>query len=160
MSTQIAMEPRASYDHAICAACGGECCRRMAGACSPADIARLFPAADLRSSVLLALRSGRYAVDWWEAEPLIPFVRAAVKGHEGRLHHPAWAGECTFFNGGCELSDDDRPHQCRILRPRENGECEMPPGYESKLAYAEMWGATGIDLMEIGLDLSGASSDE
>lgn len=141
-----------TYDHARCAECGGSCCLGAPGCCLPDDIARLFPASTLHQSVELALAGGRFAIDWWEGEPCIPFMRPATKGKEGVSHDPSWGGNCTFLREhGCELGDQERPHQCRVLRPNADiDQCKAPDGWRSKFDYACQWKETGIDLMAMG----------
>lgn len=89
----------------------------------------------MRGRLLLALRSGRYAIDWWEGDPRLEyhedylssaeFVRPAVKGLEGYATDPTYGGPCTFLgSSGCELAHDDRPRNCRGLVPRVGDSCQ------------------------------------
>jgi hypothetical protein len=53
---------------AICAPCGGQCCKHMPGAASPED----FGAPDreaMRDRLRTAFDSGLWAIDWWEGDP-------------------------------------------------------------------------------------------
>lgn len=108
----------------ICSECDGACCKMMPGCCYPEDFG--LPGDTSRLSE--ALRSGRYAIDWWEGDPRAGFdelsrayhVRPAVRGYEGCLCDPSWGGlPCTFFvdSVGCSLSLLDRPRECRSLEP-------------------------------------------
>ena len=96
---------------AMCVGCG-HCCRALPGIVDPDDVEKLE---DL-------LNTGRYAIDYWEADGTMDqtyFIRPAIKGSEGRLVHPAWGGECTFLTDtGCELRLEDRPANCRQLVPK------------------------------------------
>lgn len=115
-------------DKKTCSACGGRCCKTMPGCAYPEDFGQALEKLDS------ALASGRWAIDWWEGDPRpgkdemskAYFVRPAVKGHEGRIYHGAWGGECTFLGPyGCELASDERPRECRHLEPLPEGVCEM-----------------------------------
>ena len=114
----------------ICSECGGKCCKAMPGACFPSDFA--FPANTTKLAV--ALKSGRYAIDWWEGDPREGkdeysrgfFVRPAVKGKEGILYDPTWDGECTFLDtNGCQLDKNNRPLNCKKLEPVAGGKCKI-----------------------------------
>lgn len=108
-------------DRAICAKCGGRCCKQYPGIVSPQD-----------GDFVALLDSGRYAIDWWEGDARYDvdeltrtyFIRPRIKGYEDLLLHPAWGGECTFLGStGCELSYKDRPFNCRDLEPLASGNC-------------------------------------
>jgi len=110
-------------NHALCAACGGACCRHMPGATHPSDWRD-----DLLSSLADALTSRRYAVDWREAErsddAAVYFIRPVVSISPRYEPKPvidgSWGGQCTFLTGvGCELPLIGRPLSCRAMEPRE-----------------------------------------
>ncbi len=114
-------------NHAICAECGGKCCKRMPGIVLPDDLKK-----PLKESVMELLFTGKYAVDWWEGDPrddedeysYVYYIRPKVKGHEKKLLHPSWGGECIFLTDtGCELPFEQRPAECRMLEPVRSGEC-------------------------------------
>jgi hypothetical protein len=112
----------------LCKACGGECCRYLPGAAMPED----FGLPGEATSLLAALASGRWTIDWWEGDPRpgedslshAYFVRPATKGNEGERYDPSWGGVCTFLStDGCELPPEARPALCRFLEPRADGNC-------------------------------------
>lgn len=86
------------------------CCQHSPGYALPED----FGAPDrnaLRTALLGALISGRWAIDWDEAAIIVR--PAAVTG--GKV------GACTFWSrAGCEIFET-RPSGCRALQPFFNG---------------------------------------
>lgn len=109
---------------ALCAQCGGACCKAMPGSCYPEDFGMLNTQSD-KDLLLEALNSGRYSVDWWEGDPRpdgdLPYayyVRPSLSGYESNLFHAAWVGSCTFLSHhGCTLNANDRPKECRYIEP-------------------------------------------
>ena len=110
----------------ICSACGGQCCNTLPGACFPSD----FNLPGDISFLETALKTGRWAIDWWEGDPRQGgneysrgfFVRPAIKGQEGKMFDGSWGGVCTFLkNDCCALDADKRPSNCRNLEPKESG---------------------------------------
>ncbi len=105
----------------LCASCG-QCCKTMPGAMAPGDL----PGDPVAAAAEL-VRTGRWCLDWWEGDterggPLsqVYYLRPAIKGHEGEVHHAGWRGECTFLGEqGCTLPRDSMPTGCRALRPTE-----------------------------------------
>ena len=137
------------YDYEICKECGGRCCKRLPGTCHPSDIRKLFPAKTLKKSVLLALNSNNFCVDWWEGKNRKPFIRPATKYKIGVRYDPSWGGECVFLtDNGCKLPEENRPTACKKLEPRKNGGCIPHYKEGNKLAVARMWQKTGIDLFK------------
>ena len=119
-------------DEALCSACKGQCCKNMPGICLPEDFDHDY------SKVKETLKGGRYAIDWWEDDIPVYYIRPALKGKEGKLLDPAWSGtECTFLEEkGCTLSLEARPAQCRQLEPAKPI-CIEHIG--NKLVYAKQW---------------------
>jgi hypothetical protein len=113
-------------NHTMCAACDGECCKRMPGHCLPSDFGET--GSDIENNLATALQSGKYAIDWWEGDPRanIPtekrlsqayFIRPATVENRG-LFDPSWGGLCVFHTPeGCLLPDETRPYGCRMLKP-------------------------------------------
>jgi len=132
----------------ICSQCGGKCCKRLPGTAHPSDFG--LPSTRRLSA---ALRSGRWAIDWWEGDPREDreevkrgyWIRPATKGKEGELYDGSLGGKCTFLTlRGCELSPEDRPLQCRLLEPRPggHGNCKAHHGFtkrEDALAWEPYW---------------------
>lgn len=109
----------------LCGQCGGQCCKGMPGGVDPADLGA--PDVDaLERNVLALLRSGKWAVDWWEGDvkpggrmDSVPFLRPACRNAPGRLRDPSRGGECVLLtDAGCSLAFSDRPRGCRELEPR------------------------------------------
>lgn len=137
-------------DAKTCTTCGGNCCKAVPGILAPEDVGA--PELSVMRERLTSLfATGRYAIDWWEGDPrptpregylgCVEYVRPAVKGEEGELRDPSWGGPCTFLGpSGCELTFDDRPHNCRALVPRRGPQegCELPVGAR-KVDYVLAW---------------------
>ena len=128
-------------DKLLCSRCGGQCCKAMPGSAWPVDFGLRGRGRKDTSRLVAALKSGRWAIDWYEGDPRQErlaanlqaiarmekayFVRPATKGKEGwlsgRLYDPSWGGECTFLTGtGCSLRPGKRPRECRMLVPSAN----------------------------------------
>ena len=108
-------------NYELCKKCGGKCCQELPGCCLPEDFD------NDENKVKAALKSGNYAIDWWEGDEPLYFVRPATKlGKEKEcLFDPSWGGECIFFTQdiGCALPYEQRPSGCRLLEPVESGKC-------------------------------------
>lgn len=132
----------------MCGPCGGACCKSMPGGSHPSDWGA--PNENIMfDRLVVALSSGRWAIDWWEGDPRglecgDPgyvdqgfYVRPATKGDEGRVYHASWGGECTFLKEtGCSLLHNERPLECRTLEPKYPLRCEQHHG---KHATAIAW---------------------
>ncbi len=107
-----------------CAKCRGRCCESYSGAAFPEDFGE-----PLLENLSKALRSGHWAIDWWEGDPsghdenredvlgCCYFIRPRHKSVT-RLRDPSWGGECIYLTPtGCVLPFDRRPHGCRYLEP-------------------------------------------
>lgn len=138
-----------------CAATGRHCCIAYPGAASPED----FGAPDVRvmfTRIGDALRSGRWALDWWEGEPFqrrqelrndVFFMAPAVRGEEGSVMYPGtmddFRNPCTFLSAsGCELEHDARPLECRALEPTPP-KCTPHAGGRKERAI-EWWQYQGV----------------
>jgi Fe-S-cluster containining protein len=159
-------------ERAICGRCEGACCKRAPGEAHPIDFGAP-DRARMRESLFEALSSGYWAIDWWEGDPhrkprkgfvafdhlaatlgfriapsgpsSVEFVRAAQKGHVGRLHHGTWGGSCALLGeNGCALEFKARPLVCRALIPgrrlfdQDGCDGEMAGGWD-KRAIAIAW---------------------
>jgi hypothetical protein len=120
----------------LCAKCRGKCCKAAPGVCYPED----FGLPEDFSKLDAALKSGKYAIDWWFGDARYCndetnedhidklnrtyFVRPATKNKIGILYDRSWGGECVFLNdNGCALSEDERPLNCKKLEPKKDGKC-------------------------------------
>ena len=117
-------EPVPNEDLAICAECGGECCKHIPGLCHPKDFK------DFDADLETALRSGDYQIDWWEGDPDIYYVRPTVVDAIGKLFHGSWGAACTLLtDNGCRLVWSDRPFACRAIVP--SATCGAADGMDS-----------------------------
>jgi hypothetical protein len=134
--------PRGIENRDLCASCGGVCCKRGSGLCTPADFGE-----PLYDRLLCRLASGLYVVDYWEGlfafggwrtwkpyfvRPRRRFDRAGQPVDTGLLIDPSWGGQCIFYQeqSGCRLEFEKRPSQCRTLVPHKDPTlCVQPVGH-------------------------------
>lgn len=139
------VDKRKYFNYKMCAACGGACCKRLAGSYVPND----FKEEITIEFLLSLLQSGKFAIDWWEGDAtggeldVTYYLRprhkneAAIKG--------SWGGECVNFTVavGCSLSEEERPYQCRVLIPNYNNgidKCDtLPEDKADKQDCAAAW---------------------
>jgi len=130
--------------------CQGHCCQALPGMTTPKDIQRMFPAESLEQSVIKALESGKFAIDWYVTEcDHLFFIRPATKkAFVVRLHQKSWliydgswGGTCIFLTGeGCNLPYQQRPETCKVLKPSPKPvECELPYKHNAKKVYGRLW---------------------
>lgn len=140
------------YDnYELCSKCGGKCCKQMPGLFIPSDF-KLITKDMLKTMV----ESGCYIFDGeWnynvktEQDELLYCIRPATKG-ESKLNiivnlHPSslfsYIGEdfeCFYLTeNGCELNTNERPHECKMLEPKEVN-CKYH-GVVNKLEIVKLW---------------------
>lgn len=146
---------------ALCAECGGVCCKHLPGACMPADFD--MPAGI--DKLVAAIKSGRYCFDQWEGDPRVkpsgpgmcdaPYVRPAVKGQEGKVRDFTWGGACTFHTpNGCTLQYNMRPTACRELVPLGKGKrCGLSEAYR-KAGYSNDKQVSAVAWLDFGAELA------
>jgi len=146
----------ANANPSLCVPCGGRCCKRTPGNMFPADLDPELNPNTLADKLIEMLLSGRWKLDSWAgdvpwAEPgddsVGYFIRPRVDLGERYDHYvePSWhdvmnMGRCNFHSDdkGCELSEEQRPSDCKSLIPREGG-CQQPEGWEGKLTAVKQW---------------------
>lgn len=108
---------------ATCQACGGRCCQQMPGLTHPSDFG---PRETLTGVLVSYLRTGFWSIDWWEGDPReggeltqVYYVRPATVKGIGKLCDPSWGGCCALWSAdhGCSLAFENRPMECRHLKP-------------------------------------------
>jgi hypothetical protein len=129
---------------AACKSCGGACCKQAPGLTSPEDWGA--PNRDeMVRRIAVALRSTNYGIDWWDTDVELDktlYIRpATAKGRASRkMRDPSWGGRCALHtDAGCSLSFDERPFECRALKPNPNYETDGCTSAEPKLGVARMW---------------------
>lgn len=138
-------------DYDTCTECGGACCKTLPGEVWPADV--WADSGPDWTRIKEMIRSGRYSIDWWEAEVPSYFLRPATKGSEGLVFQGAWTGECTFLTGtGCPLTESDRPTSCRVLVPSPPN-CHTTHGGHGKEAAKNAWLPWSAKLERIGREI-------
>ena len=122
-------------NESICSKCGGVCCTRIPGEYTPADFDNSW------DKVLEKIEEGEVSFDWYDNYKeylndgyyLRPKTTVADE-----LFDPSWGGACIMWDSmtGCKLPFNERPTGCRLLEPREDGECHSD---FSKLDAANAW---------------------
>lgn len=133
------------YKPEICAKCGGECCKTMPAAYTPKDILRIF------GSVKKAVCSGTVAIDWWEADRPLYFMRPKIVG-VSELYDPTWGGVCIHYSdNGCLLDRDKMPTFCKTLEPKENDKCDDHiKRHNCKYLAGLLWKRSKMQLENLG----------
>ena len=110
-----------------CLRCQGKCCKRQSGHCLPSEFGS-------EEEVRAAISSGRYGVVLLIDKDIVArIVRPSYKDLE-------WRVGCIFqHEQGCELSWEQRPYGCRMLRPRQRDDEHCKPEGISIVEAAEMW---------------------
>ena len=114
----------------LCAKCRGRCCQSLPGCAMPEDFKP-----NVKETVLAALVSGQFAIDWFEGDPRdgrdeldrAYFVRPATTSGR-RVFDASLGGICVFWRpSGCLLEPTDRPAGCRLVipQPDQNCTCEI-----------------------------------
>lgn len=119
----------------ICKNCGGKCCKYYPGHTLPKDFGNSKD--EIFNNLVLAFKSGKWAIDWVDKNKNLYFVRPAIKGKEGYVFEHSLSGECTFLSDkGCTLPIEKRPSGCLYLEPKENETC-IP--HLSKINSSKQW---------------------
>lgn len=137
----------------ICTKCSSKCCKQMPGETVPDDFT--CNGEDLPTAILQALESGKWVIDWWEGDPRDfdddnpeyissgYYVRPRAKNDRTGNFCPSWSGECVFLSkDGCTLAPEDRPTSCRLLEPKQDGNCIMHDGggkHAAAMAWLPYW---------------------
>ncbi len=89
-----------------------------------------------------------YQFDYWEGnitgkpehdEITAYYLRPQTKKSVGKMVDASWGGECVFLSeSGCTKTFEQRPTQCRALKPEENGSCSYTKKY-SKIEVIKAW---------------------
>jgi hypothetical protein len=98
------------------------CCTVMPGSFAPNDIKLNV------KFIANKLFLNEWAVDYWEDEPPLYYLRPATVGCKEYID-PSWGGICIYLTeNGCKLNFEERPTQCKALIPgydKESG-CVLP----------------------------------
>ena len=136
-------------EHAVCAKCGGACCKQIPGIAAPHDFLTAEAGLDVGRICEMVI-GGRWCFDCWDGDPRldvdevsnVPFLRPAVGGSEGEVFERSYGGHCIFHGtGGCELVFAQRPLECRGLIPDVDrpGECDRGVDGTKRREIAIMW---------------------
>ena len=116
----------------ICAKCKGICCKRIPGILTPKNL--IDAGIKISRNSLIKLLENNHAIDWWESENLIYFIRPATKLSK-KIIDPSWGGECIFLaDNGCTAKI--KPQGCADLIPSHEGKCENK---RNKFFYVNSW---------------------
>lgn len=125
----------------LCAGCG-ECCKRMPGIVHPSELKEVTV-----ESLSQMIQDG-YQFDFWEGnitgrpeheEVTAYYLRPQTKRSVGKVVDASWGGECVFLSEtGCSKTFDERPSQCRALKPVKDKGCHFSGKY-SKVEIIKSW---------------------
>jgi hypothetical protein len=124
-----------------CGQCKGACCKQMPGICEPKDIIKMFPAKTLKESVIKALRTHDFSIDYWEGEKSVYYIRPSTLTGRGKIWDASWGGQCVFLKSdGCGLGEN-RPLECKMLRPSKtaSGSCDYKLRFPAKKVFGRLW---------------------
>jgi hypothetical protein len=89
-----------------------------------------------------------YQFDFWEGnitgnpeheDVTAYYLRPQTKKSVGKVVDASWGGECVFLTeSGCSKTFEERPTQCRALKPVKDGGCNLPERY-SKVEIIKSW---------------------
>ena len=126
----------------LCSKCTNVCCEQMPGINSPEDFGEIT-----KEKIESLISGGKYAIDCWDGNPDIYYIRPNIVGNTKVLDR-SWGGECIFLEEKCTLSFNDRPLNCRMLIPDENG-CNFGGIKADKKYFADMW----LDYQDILIEI-------
>jgi hypothetical protein len=119
----------------------------MPGTMFPLELSKTLDREEIFIKVHDLLLTGRWAIDWWEGDPEIEshwdgvpayYLRPATKRMQGYWADASYGGDCTFHAAtGCELSEVERPTDCKTLIPHETN-CHQPESW-SKFSGIMAW---------------------
>lgn len=125
----------------LCSQCG-KCCKTIPGIVAPEDLR------EISVDSLTNLFKEGYQFDLWEGnltgkveheDFTFYYLRPQTKRSVGRVVDASWGGECVFLGeSGCSKTFEERPTQCRVLKPVEDLMCHLPQEYEKK-KMIEKW---------------------
>jgi len=171
------------YNYDICKKCGGNCCKALPGFALPKDIIKNFPDKNLKNSVIKALKSKEWSIDWYEGaeetdgkdyyfirpaidyKPMLEILKKTkidmknsfmVKRFKNLIFDPSFGGRCIFLTeSGCKLSEELRPDACKRLKAKEgkNKKCTYDIKGNVKLYYGKKWEESKVNLYKIGKKL-------
>lgn len=130
---------KSTVNRALCAKCGGACCKKMPGATSPEDWGAPNRTV-FKHRLQSGLSSGRWIIATLHEDPTILYVMPLLTGKG-----------CIFLGPeGCAMSYYDRPEGCRLLIPSENfPDCQYPKSIVGVRHFAEKWRQYQRELVEV-----------
>jgi len=97
----------------VCVGCGGRCCKSFPGSAFPEDFGKTRE--EILPQLVWALSTQTWVVDTYKDQR---FVRPAYKGESQGFGSSCSGDECVFLrDNGCELKYENRPKECRYLKP-------------------------------------------
>ncbi|MDP4086318.1 MAG: hypothetical protein Q8934_17130 [Bacillota bacterium] len=131
----------------ICSICKGKCCQSASGYTIPTD----FQEETTLHFLISLLESGNWSIDWLEGDP-----RYSIRDGEPKLNRcyalrvarvndtgvftKSFGGACVLWSleKGCSLPFENRPIECRFLKPIRSMSCKSNGKY-SKEYCAKRW---------------------
>lgn len=121
---------------AVCAKCGGKCCKHYGGLFHPKDFEEIT-----EEALIKLIDKGDISIDWLEPEDFgygqkIYFLR--MRHVDAAVIDPAFMGTCVHLTPtGCDLPFDQRAYGCRSLQVDDNMNCSA--GCYDKYEAAGDW---------------------
>lgn len=125
----------------MCSKCKGFCCKKYSGGFAPDD----FKEPITLDFLTTLFDTGLYSIDCYEGhiQPLPEdqynafFIRPRHK--DATVIDYSWGGECVLLTDeGCSLSFEERPLQCKSLKPMKNKDSQCVSDI-SKFEIAKLW---------------------
>lgn len=127
----------------VCSSCQGKCCKTFPGIVSPEDLK------EITVESLSEMFKNGYQFDYWEGnltgnpehdDLTFYYLRPQTKKSVGRIVDASWGGECVFLTeSGCSKEFDQRPAQCKALKPSEDLKCYFPDKKYDKETMIKSW---------------------
>lgn len=119
----------------LCSSCG-QCCKRLPGIVHPKDLK------EVTKESLNEMYKNGYQFDYWEGnltgkseheDITFYYLRPQTKKSVGKMVDASWGGECVFLGeSGCSKTFEERPTQCKALKPQEDGNCSLSGEYSKE----------------------------
>lgn len=152
--TTIAMtQTKGHFNYELCAACKGKCCTKTPGLYLPEDFKEeLTP-----EFIVKLLDTGKISIDYYIGDPKEDiYTSIAMDDFADRYYLRPRITDGPAINGsslgtcinwtkekGCSLTEDERPYQCRMLKPSVDSDglhdCTYLPGEKTKREVIIEW---------------------
>lgn len=134
--------------NSYCLSCGSCCCKHIPGIFHPEQF-------NNQEEIKALLLTGDYAIDCWEAENSIYYLRPATTNGES-IFDFSWGGQCIFLTQkGCKLNRENMPAGCLGLKPKKKKIDHCKARENEKYLASLEWLNSKYDLEKIGNKIMG-----